>query len=68
MIEAALAVWPWWTGPLLLVWWASLIEAQREVVEYGDPLRAARGVVLALTFMVTLVWVVCFLFWLGGRA
>jgi hypothetical protein len=66
MVEVALAIWPWWTGVLLFVWWASLLEGVREVQERGDedPLALARGLVTALTLMVTLAWVVGVVLWL----
>lgn len=65
-IEAAAAVWPWWTAPFLIIWWTSLVSASREAPD-DDPLATARNCVSALTVVVTIAWTVCVLLWLGGK-
>jgi hypothetical protein len=66
-VSAALAVWPWWSGPLLVVWWVNLYENLPEDPA-EDPLAVPRGLVVAFTILATFAWVVGFILWLLGRA
>jgi len=63
-VSAVLAVWPWWSGLLLVVWWSSMVESFYAAEEH----EVGQTVVFVLTLFATLVWVVGLAVWWGGLA
>jgi hypothetical protein len=61
-IEVALAVWPWWTGPLLGLFWSACIDAGRD--DEAD--HTAWGVAFAFVLMLSGAWILGLILWISG--